>query len=103
MAYQRRSERKSDRDNNQSNSGLAPLNSNPPFVRQRKKPNSRLDGLEYIDYKNTDLLEKFLNDQGKLLPRRITGANAKQQRQLTVAVKRARHLALLPFVADNLS
>lgn len=59
-------------------------------------------GIEYSDYKNTDQLQRYLNDQGKLLPRRITGACAKHQRQLTRSVKRARHMALIPFVADNL-
>ena len=60
-----------------------------------------LDGFEYIDYKNTDLLLRFLNEQGKILPRRITGTTAKQQRQLSTAIKRARHLALIPFVSDT--
>ncbi len=55
---------------------------------------------EYIDYKDTEFLQRFMNEQGKLLPRRVTGISAKAQRQLTRAVKRARHLALLPFVAD---
>ncbi len=56
---------------------------------------------EYIDYKDIDLLKRFINEQGKLLPRRISGVPAGFQRQLTRAVKRARHLALLPYVADN--
>ncbi|ACK65720.1 ribosomal protein S18 [Rippkaea orientalis PCC 8801] len=51
-----------------------------------------------IDYKDTELLRKFITERGKLLPRRITGLTAKQQRDLTKAVKRARFLALLPFV-----
>jgi small subunit ribosomal protein S18 len=58
-------------------------------------------GIKYIDYKDPDFLFKFLNDQGKILPRRITGTSLKYQRRLAVAVKRARHLALLPFVTDN--
>lgn len=58
-------------------------------------------GIEYIDYKDTETLKRYLNDQGKLLPRRLTGVSAKFQRQLTTAVKRARHVALLPYVADN--
>jgi len=57
--------------------------------------------IEYIDYKDTDLLLRFVNEQGKILPRRITGITAKQQRQLTRAIKRARHLALIPFVSDT--
>jgi small subunit ribosomal protein S18 len=51
-----------------------------------------------IDYKDVDLLRKFITERGKILPRRITGLTAKQQRDLTVAIKRARILALLPFV-----
>lgn len=57
--------------------------------------------IEYVDYKDVELLKRYLNEQGKLLPRRITNVSAPFQRQLTRAVKRARHLALLPFVADN--
>lgn len=59
-------------------------------------------GIEYIDYKNTDMLERFLNDQGKILPRRVTGTSSKHQRQYAKAVKRARFLGLLPYVADNM-
>ncbi len=60
-----------------------------------------LGDIEYIDYKDTDLLLRFVNEQGKILPRRITGITAKQQRQLTRAIKRARHMALIPFVSDT--
>ncbi|MDX1672369.1 MAG: 30S ribosomal protein S18 [Balneolaceae bacterium] len=59
-------------------------------------------GVEYIDYKDTDTLERFMNDQGKILPRRVTGTSAKYQRQLTTAIKRARFLGMLPYVAENL-
>ncbi|HEY8436056.1 MAG TPA: 30S ribosomal protein S18 [Haloplasmataceae bacterium] len=51
-----------------------------------------------IDYKDQELLKKYITDRGKILPRRVTGTCAKHQRQLTVAIKRARHMALLPFV-----
>lgn len=51
-----------------------------------------------IDYKDTELLYKFVTERGKMLPRRITGLTARQQRDLTTAVKRARQLALLPFL-----
>ena len=51
-----------------------------------------------IDYKDTELLKKFITERGKILPRRITGLTAQQQRHLTVAIKRARTLALLPFL-----
>lgn len=59
-------------------------------------------GIKYIDYKRTDFLMRFLNEQGKLLPRRITGNSLKYQKKLAQAVKRARQLAFLPYVADNL-
>lgn len=59
-------------------------------------------GIRYIDYKDPEFLMRFLNEQGKILPRRITGNSLKFQRRLAVAVKRARQLALLPFVGDNL-
>ena len=67
----------------------------------RNEPRLDTENIEYVDYKDIDLLKRYLNEQGKLLPRRITNVPAKFQRQLTRAVKRARHLALLPFVADN--
>ncbi len=53
-----------------------------------------------IDYKDTAKLKKFVSESGKILPRRITGNCAKHQRELTSAVKRARHLALMPYVAE---
>ena len=59
-------------------------------------------GIKYIDYKDADFLLKFVNEQGKLLPRRLTGTSLKYQRKVSVAVKRARHLALMPYVADLL-
>ena len=57
-------------------------------------------GIKYIDYKDADFLMKFLNEQGKLLPRRITGTSLKFQRKVSQAVKRARHIAVLPYVTD---
>lgn len=57
-------------------------------------------GIKYVDYKDPEFLKKFLNEQGKILPRRITGNSLKFQRRVAQAVKRARHLALLPYVAD---
>ena len=57
-------------------------------------------GIKYIDYKDADFLLKFVNEQGKILPRRITGTSLKFQRRVAQAVKRARHLALLPYVTD---
>lgn len=54
-----------------------------------------------IDYKDVDLLKKFISERGKILPRRVTGTSAKYQRKLTSAIKVARIMALLPFVADE--
>ena len=59
-------------------------------------------GIKYIDYKDPDFLLRFINEQGKLLPRRLTGTSLKFQRKVSVAVNRARHLALLPYQADML-
>ena len=69
--------------------------------RKRKKVCSFcVDKIDYIDYKDSVKLRRFLSERGKILPRRTTGTCAKHQRQLTTAIKRARHVALLPFVAD---
>ena len=57
---------------------------------------------EVIDYKDVELLSKFLTEQGKILPRRLTGTSLKYQRKVSQAIKRARHLALMPYVADML-
>ena len=65
------------------------------YFRRRVSP---IKPEEPIDYKDVDLLRKFVTERGKILPRRITGLTAKQQRDLTVAIKRARVIALLPFV-----
>ena len=59
-------------------------------------------GIKYVDCKNTAFLERFLNEQGKILPRRITGNSLKYQKKLAQGVKRARQMAWLPYVADNL-
>jgi small subunit ribosomal protein S18 len=56
---------------------------------------------EYIDYKNAKLLQKFITDQGKIIPRRITGLSAKQHREVVRAVKKARQIAILPFVSES--
>ncbi len=58
------------------------------------------DKIDYIDYKDTAKLRRFVSERAKILPRRITGTCAKHQRQLTEAIKRARHIALLPFTAE---
>ena len=59
-------------------------------------------GIKYIDYKDANFLLKFVNDQGKILPRRLTGTSLKFQRKVARAVKRARHIAILPYVTDSL-
>ena len=60
------------------------------------------NGIKHIDYKDADFLLQFINEQGKILPRRITGNSLKYQRKVATAIKRARHLAILPYVADLL-
>ena len=76
----------------------------PPSVEVKKKKYCRFRKLciKYIDYKDPEFLKKFLNEQGKILPRRITGTSIKYQKKVAVAIKRARHLALLPYVTDLL-
>ena len=77
--------------------------SNPNLGQQRKKYcRFKKYGIKHIDYKDPDFLTQFVNEQGKLLPRRLTGTSLKYQRKVSVAVKRARHLALMPYVADLL-
>jgi small subunit ribosomal protein S18 len=70
--------------------------------RQKKFCRFKKYGIRYIDYKDGEFLKKFLNDQGKLLPRRITGNSLKYQRKVAQAVKKARQMALLPYVTDLL-
>jgi small subunit ribosomal protein S18 len=60
------------------------------------------NNIKYIDYKDPDFLLRFVNEQGKMYPRRITGTSLKYQRQLGRAIKKARLMALLPFVSDSL-
>lgn len=60
------------------------------------------NGIKYIDYKDGNFLLKFVNEQGKVLPRRLTGTSLKFQRKVAQAVARARHLAILPYVTDSL-
>ncbi len=77
--------------------------SNPKIGQKRKKYcRFKKYNIKYIDYKDPDFLLQFINEQGKILPRRITGNSLKYQRKISVAVKKARHLALLPYVADLL-
>jgi small subunit ribosomal protein S18 len=68
------------------------------YFRRRVSP---IQPDEKIDYKDVDMLRKFVTERGKILPRRITGLTAKQQRDLTKAIKRARIVALLPYVNED--
>jgi small subunit ribosomal protein S18 len=68
--------------------------------RKRKQCPFTAAGIKHIDYKDVNTLSKFITEKGKILPRRITGVSAYHQKRLTAAIKRARHMALLPFVAE---
>ena len=70
------------------------------FFRRRKVCKPCADKIDHIDYKDVKLLSQFVPERGKLLPRRMFGTCAEHQRKLTVAIKRARHIALLPFQGD---
>jgi small subunit ribosomal protein S18 len=76
----------------------------PIAVDTKKKKYCRFkkSRIKYIDYKDSNFLMKFVNEQGKILPRRITGTSLKYQRKVSQAIKRARHLALMPYVGDLL-
>ncbi len=78
------------------------LTTNRVEVRQKKYCRFKKMGIKYIDYKDPEFLKKFLNEQGKLLSRRITGNSMKFQRKVAQAVKKARQMAILPFVTDLL-
>lgn len=74
---------------------------NPRFRKMRKKVCALCADKDFVlDYKDADQLKKFINDKGKILPRRATGACAKHQRDITLAVKRARHIAILPYTQN---
>jgi small subunit ribosomal protein S18 len=70
--------------------------------RQKKYCRFKKMGIRYIDYKDAEFLKKFLNEQGKMLPRRITGNSLKYQRKVAEAIKKARQMAILPYVTDLL-
>jgi small subunit ribosomal protein S18 len=79
---------------------LTPLNIDTNI--KKKYCRFKRSGIKYVDYKDPNFLIKFVNEQGKILPRRLTGTSLKYQRKVSVAVKRARHLALMPYVGDLL-
>jgi len=71
-------------------------------IKKKKYCRFKKNRIKYIDYKDANFLLKFINEQGKILPRRLTGTSLKYQKKVSQAVKRARHIAILPYVADLL-
>ena len=89
-------DKKQNRRNNNRNNGDEDFN--PKFRKQRKKVCPLCGDKNFVlDFKNAEQLKKFINEKGKILPRRATGACAKHQRDITLAVKRARHIAVIPY------
>lgn len=72
----------------------------PRRRKRRKVCFFTVNNIKHIDYKDVDLLRRFVSDRGKILPRRVTGTSAKYQRQLTRAIKRARQMAFLPYTTE---
>lgn len=90
-------DKKQNRRNNRNNDE----DYNPKFRKMRKKVCALCANKDMVlDYKNAEQLKKFVNEKGKILPRRATGACAKHQRDITLAVKRARHIAVLPYTQN---
>ena len=90
MADKKQNNRRNNRNNDED--------FNPKFRKMRKKVCALCANKDLVlDYKNADQMKKYVNEKGKILPRRATGACAKHQRAITVAVKRARHIAILPY------
>jgi SSU ribosomal protein S18P len=87
---------------NMAKNDIKYLTTNRVEVRQKKYCRFKKFGIRYIDYKDPEFLKRFLNEQGKILPRRITGNSIKFQRKIAQAVKKARQMALLPYVTDLL-
>lgn len=87
---------------NQQNSEIRYLAPIAVDIKKKKYCRFKKAGIKYIDYKDANFLLKFVNEQGKILPRRLTGTSVKYQRKVSRAIKRARHLALMPYVADLL-
>jgi small subunit ribosomal protein S18 len=86
--------------------GAGPRPGGPPkrgkrsFVRKKKVCRFCVDKVDFIDYKKADVLSPFIQERGKILPRRMTGTCARHQRWLTIAIKRAQNIALMPFAAE---
>ena len=97
MAEKRSNNKRSFNRNNNNNDD----DYNPRFRKVRKKVCVLCSDKNFVlDYKNPDTLKKFINDKGKILPRRATGTCAKHQRAVTLEIKRARHIAVLPYTQD---
>jgi len=86
----------------QTNSDIRYLTPIAVDLKKKKYCRFKKMGIKYIDYKDAQYLLRFINDQGKILPRRLTGTSLKYQKKVAQAVKRARHIAILPYVVDNL-
>ena len=84
------------------NNNINYLTANKAEEPKKKYCRFKRSGIRYIDYKDANFLLKFVNEQGKVLPRRLTGTSLKYQRKVAQAVKRARHIGLMPYVADGL-
>ena len=92
---------KKNKKNNRNNNKNYDEDYNPRFRKKRKKVCILCRDKNFeLDYKNFDIMKKFVNDKGKILPRRTTGACAKHQRDITLAIKRARQIAVLPYTQD---
>ncbi len=87
---------------NEENADIRYLNPVTVEVKKKKYCRFKKAGIKYVDYKDAEFLKKFLNEQGKILPRRLTGTSLKFQKKVAQAIKRARHIALLPYVPDLL-
>lgn len=86
----------------QGNSDIKYLTPITVDVKKKKYCRFKKSGIKYIDYKNPEFLLKFVNEQGKILPRRLTGNSLKYQRKVAQAIKRGRQIAILPYVTDLL-
>ena len=98
--YPKKQQSSMQNNDRQSGQGLESPSS-MPFAKRRKSCPFELAKVDGIDYKDTETLKQFITERGKILPRRITGVCHYYQKVLKQAIKRARHMALLPFVADE--
>ena len=89
--------RPNDRNDRNDGPSKRPMNAPMPSSRRRRSSKLSAEKIDYIDYKDVKLLQSFIAENGKILPRRLTGVSAWQQRKVTEAIKRARNIALLPY------